>query len=40
VTHLEQVNEEFKTLIKNIAKNPDAGKEVEELKELGVGKFR
>lgn len=34
------VNEEFKTTINNIASNPEAGKEVEELKELGQGNFR
>ena len=34
------VNEEFKTAINNIALNPEAGKEVEELKELGQGNFR
>lgn len=34
------VNEEFKTTINNIALNPEAGKEVEELKELGQGNFR
>lgn len=34
------VNEEFKTTINNIALNPEAGKEVEELKELGQENFR
>lgn len=34
------VNEEFKTAINNIALNPEAGKEVEELKELGQENFR
>ncbi len=34
------VNEEFKITIENIASNPDAGKEIEELKELGQGNFR
>ena len=35
-----EVNEEFKAAINNIASNPEAGKEVEELKELGQGSFR
>jgi plasmid stabilization system protein ParE len=34
------VSEEFKTTINNIALNPEAGKEVEELKELGQENFR
>ncbi|MES2757364.1 MAG: type II toxin-antitoxin system RelE/ParE family toxin [Pseudomonadota bacterium] len=34
------VNEEFKTVVNSIALNPEAGKEVEELKELGQGNFR
>ena len=34
------VNEEFKTTINNIESNPEAGKEVEELKELGQENFR
>lgn len=34
------VNEEFKIAINNIALNPENGKEVEELKELGQENFR
>jgi len=34
------VNMEFRTTINNIALNPEAGKEVEELKELGQENFR
>ena len=34
------VNAELKTTITNIALNPEAGKEVEELRELGQGNFR
>ncbi len=34
------VNEEFKTTINNIALNPEAGKEVEELKDFGQKNFR
>lgn len=34
------VNEELKTTINNIGLNPAAGKEVEELKELGQENFR
>lgn len=34
------VNEEFKATINNIGLNPEAGKEVEELKELGQENFR
>ena len=34
------VNEEFKSTIDNIGLNPEAGKEVEELKELGQENFR
>ncbi len=35
-----EINEEFKAAISNIALNPEAGKEVEELKELGQENFR
>jgi toxin ParE1/3/4 len=34
------VNEEFKTTINNIGLHPEAGKMVEELKELGQENFR
>ncbi len=34
------VNEEFKTTINDIGLNPAAGKELEELKELGQENFR
>ncbi|MDB5935242.1 MAG: type toxin-antitoxin system RelE/ParE family toxin [Massilia sp.] len=34
------VNEELRATINNIALNPEAGKEVEELKELGQENFR
>jgi toxin ParE1/3/4 len=34
------VNEELKTTINNIALNPEAGKEVDELRELGQENFR
>jgi toxin ParE1/3/4 len=34
------VNEEFKATINNIALNSEAGKELEELKELGQENFR
>ena len=34
------VNEEFKSTINNIGLNPKAGKEIEELKELGQENFR
>ena len=34
------VNEEIKSTINNIALNPEAGKEVEELRELGQEIFR
>jgi toxin ParE1/3/4 len=34
------VNEEFKAAINNIALHPESGKEVEELKELGQENFR
>ena len=33
------VYEEFKTTINNIGLHPEAGKEIEELKELGQGSF-
>lgn len=35
-----EVNEEFKTTINDLALHPEAGKEVEELRELGQGNFR
>lgn len=34
------VNEEFKATITSIGLNPEAGKEVEELKELGLENYR
>lgn len=34
------VNEEFKATVNNIGLNPEAGKEVEELKDLGQENFR
>lgn len=35
-----EVNQEFKVALNNIALNPEAGKEVEELKDLGIENFR
>lgn len=35
-----EVNQEFKAVIKAIGTNPEAGKEIEILQELGVGNFR
>jgi Txe/YoeB family toxin of Txe-Axe toxin-antitoxin module len=36
----KDVNEEFKTTVNNIGLNPEAGKEIEELKELGQENFK
>ena len=35
-----EVNQEFKTAISNIGLNPEAGKAIEELIDLGEGNFR
>ena len=35
-----EVNQEFKTTISNIGINPEAGKVIEELNDLGEGNFR
>ncbi|MES2047012.1 MAG: type II toxin-antitoxin system RelE/ParE family toxin [Pseudomonadota bacterium] len=35
-----EVNQEFKTTIANIGLNPEAGKVIEELNDLGEGNFR
>lgn len=35
-----EVNQEFKTTISNIGLNPEAGKVIEELNDLGEGNFR
>jgi toxin ParE1/3/4 len=35
-----EVNQEFKTTIANIGVNPEAGKVIEELNDLGEGNFR
>jgi plasmid stabilization system protein ParE len=35
-----EVNQEFKVALNNIALNSEAGKEVEELKDLGIENFR
>ena len=35
-----KVNQEFKTAISNIGLNPEAGKVIEELNDLGEGNFR
>lgn len=35
-----EVNQEFKTTISNIGSNPEAGKVIEELNDLGEGNFR
>lgn len=35
-----EVNQEFKAAIKAIGTHPETGKEIEMLKELGVGNFR
>ena len=36
----KDVNEEFKTTVNNIGLNPEAGKEIEELKEFGQENFK
>ena len=36
----KDVNEEFKTTVNNIGLNPEDGKEIEELKELGQENFK
>ena len=35
-----EANQEFKTTISNIGSNPEAGKVIEELNDLGEGNFR
>lgn len=36
----DEVNQEFKATIANIGSNPEAGKVIEELNDLGEGSFR
>lgn len=36
----DEVNQEFKATIANIGSNPEAGKVIEELNDLGEGNFR
>ncbi|KNH00577.1 hypothetical protein BRCH_01176 [Candidatus Burkholderia brachyanthoides] len=37
---LNEVNQEFKGTVSNIGINSEAGKEIEELKEIGLNNFR